>query len=1376
MNHAVMFTALPNGVSSADSTGTVVSLSIYVSPQLGAGTLADVAGFVHWPATAAALTFGVQFNSTASNAPRAAAWLDPDPRLATGRFDVALWNKLFSPTMPLNAWSVRDHSTSGVLSYGAKAISDGVKSTYRAIAPLHARPILGASTDLLTQRVKDIAGVLPSAKAIGAGVAAGVGGTAPSLSRKAMTSLALQPRFAETPEFARAAAFYNRGDWRKLTGAPSKSPFARSGAVPAIPPGPPPVDHDFHTTVGHLADHPALLRRLGLVIDVLFKLPALGTDGKTLDGVTSLFLTVGGSIAGLDPAAKGGPIRTPWTHTVVHSLASGKTPEFRPFYGDVETDPSFGNTPLTNPLLDKNGMLRLDDASVLHIDDLDIDHAATHVADFAEKASKDLNALPASASPALSVSVPALRTAGFALHHGDREQQIGLRFTRTYALENSPSAVMLVAEDLVRGYKVDVRPEGGKWTSLCMRQTQLAVDGDTAAPLTLHDEGYIKATAMSAASNEPLFNLSESMFHWDGWSLVARRPGLSVGPTPGSATPGDGPVLTANSGAALGLPFSLTIAPEAGSLPRLRFGTRYQFRVRAVNLAGGDMVKAATAADQAVDHASPLAKFSRYEPVSPPVLVMRRAVTEGESVERLVIRSDPYGPTVVHADAWAKKNNVAAPGTVTPPGAQPSMGMGQYFATCERHVAPPKTSVHLTEYHGAFDRALAGVAPALRVNRAWAIASKEDGSFFDTHATDTTTGQYQTVSQAGRLIVTPPASRAEAVFKGTDAIVPRGSTLAPGQYVVVDSDSVTLPYLPDPSASGVAVQGLGADARIRSFGPRAAGGAWPELSTFRLVRSESPGALTVAGFDDSAPAPSATLQVALPAASVLTLGYSSALADPTLHAFGPASPSDVSYPDAVRGKLAMLSPTRTLTLVHAVQRPAAPSLEDADVSPADRSEGETAHTLGAVLRFDGASSSHVSLVASWNEILDVPSDPPVDPSAHPVAHSGAIVSLTVKPEDAMYQSAEIRQLFGDTKRRDIDYQTVATTRFREYFPSSITSDAANITNRSATVRKTVRSSARPPAPRVLYAVPSFRFISPSSGATARTRLGGGVRVYVDRGWFATGTDERLAVILARSDAEMRAMPSLVSVWGPDPIWYRGTLGPLNTAHVAASAGVFSNVKLAEGAGTVHVATYTPSFNADRKLWYFDIELATDQAYFPFLRLALARFQPESIGELHMSRVVTSEFVQLAADRTASVALAGSGTFSVSLLGPTAANLTSPSASPVAMASGHTVTAEIQEATTASPDALDWVTIGDVTVLPPAVVSGTSVGYQGELTYPDWNATAGAKHRVLFKEYEIYATDNQVGVRQGTGLVHIGDTVSGPYAQRLVYADAVAISV
>ena len=59
----------------------------------------------------------------------------------------------------------------------------------------------------------------------------------------------------------------------------------------------------------------------------------------------------------------------------------------------------------------------------------------------------------------------------------------------------------------------------------------------------------------------------------------------------------------------------------------------------------------------------------------------------------------------------------------------------------------------------------------------------------------------------------------------------------------------------------------------------------------------------------------------------------------------------------------------------------------------------------------------------------------------------------------MYQSAEIRQLFGDTKRRDIDYQTVATTRFREYFPASITSDSANITNRSATVRNAVAAAA-----------------------------------------------------------------------------------------------------------------------------------------------------------------------------------------------------------------------------------------------------------------------------------------------------------------------------
>jgi hypothetical protein len=34
------------------------------------------------------------------------------------------------------------------------------------------------------------------------------------------------------------------------------------------------------------------------------------------------------------------------------------------------------------------------------------------------------------------------------------------------------------------------------------------------------------------------------------------------------------------------------------------------------------------------------------------------------------------------------------------------------------------------------------------------------------------------------------------------------------------------------------------------------------------------------------------------------------------------------------------------------------------------------------------------------------------------------------------------------------------------------------------------------------------------------------------------------------------------------------------------------------------------------------------AYFPFVRLALARFQPDSIPDAHLSRVILAEFIQL----------------------------------------------------------------------------------------------------------------------------------------------------
>jgi hypothetical protein len=43
-----------------------------------------------------------------------------------------------------------------------------------------------------------------------------------------------------------------------------------------------------------------------------------------------------------------------------------------------------------------------------------------------------------------------------------------------------------------------------------------------------------------------------------------------------------------------------------------------------------------------------------------------------------------------------------------------------------------------------------------------------------------------------------------------------------------------------------------------------------------------------------------------------------------------------------------------------------------------------------------------------------------------------------------------------------------------------------------------------------------------------------------------------------------------------------------------------------------------------------------EAYFPFVRLALARYQPQSVPDAHLSRVVLVDFAQLVPNRSASV--------------------------------------------------------------------------------------------------------------------------------------------
>jgi hypothetical protein len=83
--------------------------------------------------------------------------------------------------------------------------------------------------------------------------------------------------------------------------------------------------------------------------------------------------------------------------------------------------------------------------------------------------------------------------------------------------------------------------------------------------------------------------------------------------------------------------------------------------------------------------------------------------------------------------------------------------------------------------------------------------------------------------------------------------------------------------------------------------------------------------------------------------------------------------------------------------------------------------------------------------------------------------------------------------------------------------------------------------------------------------------------------------------------------------------------------------------------TVDVASHRVHFDHDRKLWYCDIEIEAGHSYYPFVRLALARYQPHSVPHTHLSRVVMTDYIQVAPRRTAELVLSP-GTAAITVRG------------------------------------------------------------------------------------------------------------------------------
>ena len=1082
-----------------------------------------------------------------------------------------------------------------------------------------------------------------------------------------------------------------------------------------VPPPPKPPELDFHRIVASFADYPAVMRALGLVIDCVLPMQspidALLSAQPQAQGVMGLELLWEDAH---DPKQDCCP-RTAW----------------------VASNDRFTTRARTND--HERGMLRLARAhdkwnsgkdSPFDVYQVDPDGAALKTVNFLLSA-QNLVAKSLSLGAAGEVTyttgdrqpVAALRSGGLGISRHGRAVAIA-QSAASAALKNqavragavASKAVVLFTEDVLRGYRVDAQPmpDGvpDRWQSLCRRHGTYRFVGSEETIEFPDDEGYVKGASTTSSASPDVdpddHYLHESLFRWTGWSLVAARPGRTLRPRtdPTTGVQGEVPEDVTDELTAGGSGLAVSFTAARGSLPKLRFGVPYRLRARVVDLAGNSVTPEDPSLENDDNVTQPVV-YWRFEPVDPPALVHRSRTSEGESLERMVIRSN-----------W----NADAESYLTTPAfaaarALPASADFEYTAVNERHAVPPKASQLQCEQHGLFDPLMSN---ATDIRSAYAIAAREAGTLYEGGAA------------AEIELVTPTSLAGVATLSAVppelpSAENPTGDRLAPGQYVIHRESLIETPYLPDGAAGGVAFRAMPGHALPgvvgpMTLGPSAAvvvapnqelvllvahGKTWPDSTGLRIVLAERAATLgdlpcDESFTDDGAPTwdeDTRVLTFFVAKGRIVRLRYASFADADFVDTFGLADWVDSAGERAFVQGMAqvgcgwMTTPYRPLVLVHATQQPVC--LPQFLGLSANRAVGDQHARLVSRLRMHGPSTGKFEIEAAWQEwVDDLEKTGPELVDGH--GQLGEIqlsenhdnlfslnpaVDAQQPAGDGQKRARGDRHEFGDTRFRLVRYTMRATTRFREYLPSALYAQPDEVTrvgpiaegpamvagaadDPGAPVLRApggsgeytvVPSSAPPDEPRVMYMVPTFRWTETAGeGSLDTTRLGNGLRVWLDRPWFSSGDGELLGVVILGHNRPFTDIPSalvpFVTQWGLDPLW--DTALPKFRIRVQDFPARVADepVSLRELDAAVHVVGHRVRWDGTRRKWYCDIELEPGPSYMPFVRLALVRYQPNALDDARVSKVVLGEFAQVLPRRRAVFRRTG-GQVAFSLRGP-----------------------------------------------------------------------------------------------------------------------------
>ena len=385
---------------------------------------------------------------------------------------------------------------------------------------------------------------------------------------------------------------------------------------------------------------------------------------------------------------------------------------------------------------------------------------------------------------------------------------------------------------------------------------------------------------------------------------------------------------------------------------------------------------------------------------------------------------------------------------------------------------------------------------------------------------------------------------------------------------------------------------------------------------------------------------------------------------------------------------------------------------------------------------------------------------------------------------------------------------------------------AMLTRTGETVDLDILNSARPDAPKVLYVIPSFGWEKQEGSDEVISKRISGLRVWMERPWYSSGDGELLGVIVWPSPGGKKtssggktsvgggagkygmktdikstpvntggvmagavdlvaetAIPDklvpYVTQWGADPLWLAGKLRShpklddfLNPA--ATDTGLsMDEFPSQKGDEFVAVAAYEVGYDQDRRLWYCDIEINPHEAYYPFIRLALARYHPKSVIDAHLSRIVMADYIQIAPDRSATVTFDPSDGEKVRV---TVTGLAYRATAAGQFPSEVEVTVE----TATGPEGdLEWIPADDSDTVGLDRIGGLGKKlwdglWAGEVKLPF--ARGVRPMRLVIREYEVLIGDGGLKVIPEEGddvdSMMVGETTE--LRRRLVYADVIEI--